>query len=73
MDPILNTALVEDRRRRCPCGPVAQHHYALCRECWAVTSWRHEILRTRYHAIPSRTRAATWKLGSSRGRRCCFM
>ena len=38
--PILVAALAEDRRRRCPCGAVAQQPYGLCRECQAVAVWR---------------------------------
>ena len=40
--PILIAALAEDRRRRCPCGAVAQQPYGLCRECRAVAVWRRE-------------------------------
>ena len=40
--PILIAALVEDRRRRCPCGAVAQQPYGLCRECQAAAIWRRE-------------------------------
>jgi len=45
--PILIAALVEDRRRQCPCGAVAQQPYGLCRECQAVTVWRRDTERTR--------------------------
>ncbi len=57
MHPILITALVEDRRRRCPCGAVAQQRYGLCRECQVAAVWQQETARTRHHAIPSWTRA----------------
>jgi hypothetical protein len=61
MHPILIAALAEDRRRRCPCGAVAQRNYGLCHECQAVTAWRQETVWTRYHAIPCWTRARTGK------------
>lgn len=57
MHPILSTALAEDRRRRCPCGAVAQQRYDLCYECQAASVWRPETTRTRHRAIPSWTRA----------------
>ena len=44
---ILVAALAEDRRRRCPCGAVAQHPQGLCRACQAVAAWRRETQRTR--------------------------
>jgi hypothetical protein len=59
MHPILITALAEDRRRRCPCGAVAQQRYGLCRECQVAAGWRPETARTRNHAISSWTRART--------------
>jgi hypothetical protein len=57
--PILIAALVEDRRRRCPCGAVAQQLYGLCRECQAVAVWRRETQRTRRRGALNRTRAGT--------------
>ncbi len=61
MHPILITALTDERRRRCPCGAVAQQRYGLCHECQAVAVWRKETVRTRHYAIPSWTRARTGK------------
>ena len=59
--PILVAALAEDRRRRCPCGAVAQQPYGLCRECQAVAAWRRETARTRRRAAPTWTHAGTVK------------
>ena len=59
--PILIAALVEDRRRRCPCEAVAQQPQGLCRECQAVAVWRRETERTRRRAAPNWTRAGTVK------------
>ena len=59
--PILIAALVEDRRRRCPCGAVAQQPYGLCRECQAAAVWRRETARTSRRATPSWTHAGTAK------------
>jgi len=59
--PILIAALVEDRRRRCPCGAVAQQPYGLCRECQAVAVWRRGTERTKRRGAPNRTRAGTLK------------
>ncbi len=60
--PILIAALVEDRRRRCPCGAAAQQQpYGLCRECQAVAVWRRETTRTSRRATPSWTHAGTAK------------
>jgi hypothetical protein len=33
MNPVLVTALAEDRHRRCPCGVVTQQPYRVCRNC----------------------------------------
>jgi len=57
MHPILITALAEDRRRRCPCGAVAQQRYGLRHECQVAAVWRQETARTRHRAIPNWTRA----------------
>ena len=57
MNPILVTALAEDRRRRCPCGAVAQQRDGLCRECRAVAVWHQETSRTRRRAIPTCARS----------------
>ena len=51
--PILIAALAEDRRRRCPCGAVAQQPYGLCRECQAVAAWRRETARTAAAPLPA--------------------
>ena len=59
--PILIAALVEDRRRRCPCGAVAQQPYGLCRECQAAAVWRRETTRTSRRASPSWIHAGTGK------------
>ena len=59
--PILIAALVEDRRRRCPCGAVAQQPYGLCRECQAAAVWRRETARTSRRATPIWTHAGTAK------------
>ena len=59
--PILVAALAEDRRRRCPCGAVAQQPYGLCRECQAAAVWRCETTRTSRRGAPSWTRAGTSK------------
>ena len=59
--PILIAALVEGRRRRCPCGAVAQQPCGLCRQCQAAVIWRHETTRTNRGATPSRTHAGTTK------------
>jgi hypothetical protein len=59
--PILIAALVEDRRRQCPCGAVAQQPYGLCRERQAVVVWRRETKRTKRRGTPNRTRAGTLK------------
>jgi hypothetical protein len=61
--PILIAALVEDRRRRCPCGVVAPQPYGLCRECQAVAVWRCEGGQSSRRAAPHMTRA-----GSGRAR-----
>jgi hypothetical protein len=58
---ILVAALAEDRRRRCPCGAVAQQPYGLCRECQAVTVWRRETKRTRRRGAPSWMRTGSLK------------
>ena len=58
---ILVAALAEDRRRRCPCGAVAQKPYGLCRECQAVTVWRRETRRTRRRGAPNWMRTGTGK------------
>ncbi len=57
--PILIAALVEDRRRRCPCGAAAQQPYGLCRECQATAAWRRKTERTGRRTAPNRTRAGT--------------
>ena len=59
--PILVAALVEDRRRQCPCRAVAQQPYGLCRECQAAAVWRRETARTSRRAAPNWTRAGTLK------------
>ena len=58
---ILVAALAEDRRRRCPCGAVAQQPYGLCRECQAVAVWRRETKRTSRRGDPKWTRTGTFK------------
>jgi len=53
MHPILITALVEDRWRRCPCGAGAQRRYGLCRGGRVAAVWWPERARTRHRAVPS--------------------
>ena len=60
--PILVATHVEDPRRRCPCGAVAQQPYGLCRECQAAAVWRRETARTSRRATPSWTHAGTAKV-----------
>ena len=57
--PILIAALVGDRRRRCPCGAVAQQPYGPCRECQAAVVWRSTTARTNRRAAPNRTHAGS--------------
>ncbi len=59
--PILIAALVEDRRRWCPCGAVTQPPYGLCRDCQAVAVWRRETERARRRDAPNWTHARTLK------------
>ena len=59
--PILITALVEDRRRRCRCGAVAQQPYGRYRECQACAVWRRDTERTRRRGAPDWTRAGSLK------------
>ena len=59
--PILIAALVEDRRRQCPCRTVASQTDGLCRECKAVVVWRRETERTRRRGAPNWARAGTPK------------
>jgi hypothetical protein len=59
--PILIAALVEDRRRRCPCGAVAQKPYGACYECQAVAVSRCETAQTRRRVAPNWIRAGTLK------------
>ena len=59
--PILAAALVENRRRRCPCGAVAQQPYGLCRQCQATAVRRRETTWTSHRATPSWTHAGTAK------------
>lgn len=57
--PILVAALVEDRRRGCLCGMVAQQPYCLCLDCRAAAIWRRETTLTSRRA--SWTHAGTAK------------
>ena len=57
--PILVAALVEDRRRTCPCGAVSNHPDGLCRQCQATVVWRRETTRTNRCATPGWKRAGT--------------
>jgi hypothetical protein len=59
--PILITALVEDRRRRCRCGAVAQQPYGRYRECQACAVWRRKTERTRRRGGPNWTCAGSLK------------
>jgi hypothetical protein len=58
---ILIAALVEDQRRLCSCGAVAQQPHSLCRECQAVTVWRRDTERTRRRGAPNWTRVRSLK------------
>jgi hypothetical protein len=60
--PILIAVLVDYRRRRCPCGAVAQQPYGLCRECQAAMVWRRKTTRTSRCATLSRPHAGTAKV-----------
>ena len=55
--PILIAALVEDRRRRCPCGAVSHHPYGACRECQATVVRQGKTTRTDRRSTPNWTRA----------------
>ena len=59
--PILTATLVKDRRRRCPCGAVAQQPYGLRRECQAVAVWRREAGQSGRRATFRLTHAGTGK------------
>ena len=59
--PILIAALVEDQRRWCPCGAVAQQPYGLCRECQAVAVWRREAGQSSRRTTHRLTHAGTGK------------
>jgi hypothetical protein len=59
--PILIAALVEDQRRRCPCGTVAPQPHGRCRECQAVAAWCREAERTRCRGASNWTHAGTLK------------
>ena len=55
--PILIAALVEDRRRGCPCGAVSHHPDGLCRECQAAVVRRRKTKRMDRRSTPNWTRA----------------
>ncbi len=55
--PILIAALVEDRRRRCPCGAVSHHPDGLCREGRATVVRRRKTTRTDRRSTLNWTRA----------------
>ena len=59
--PILLAALVEDRRRQCPCMAVAPESYGPCRRCRAAAIWRHETTWTSRSATPNQTHSRTAK------------
>jgi hypothetical protein len=46
----IKTVLAVDRRRRCPCGAVAERPGKFCRKCQARMAWRR-----RYDATNRRT------------------
>lgn len=56
---LLVATLAEGRRRRCPCGAVAQQPYGLCRKCQAVAVWLRETKRTRRRGARNWTRTGT--------------
>jgi hypothetical protein len=59
--PILAAALVEDRRRRCPCGAVSWQRYGLCRQCRAAAAWRYEAGQPSRRTTSGLTREGTGK------------
>jgi hypothetical protein len=59
--PALVAALVEDRRRQCPCGAVSRQGYGLCRECRAAAVWRCEARQPARHSAPGLTHEETGK------------
>src|SRR5258707_5130081 len=61
--PNLVASLVEDRRRRCPCGVATHQPDGLCRECQAVAAWRRETTRTNRRTTPTRTHVGTTRAG----------
>jgi hypothetical protein len=44
--PRLIAPPADDRRRRCPCGAVAERPDRLCRKCHARMAWRRRTTRT---------------------------
>jgi hypothetical protein len=52
----LIVALVEARRRQCPCGAVAERPDGLCRKCQARVAWRRKVIRTPRRANRRHTR-----------------
>ena len=59
--PILIAALVEDWRRRCPCGAVARQPCGLCRECRIAAIVRCETEQSSRRATPRLTHAGIGK------------
>jgi hypothetical protein len=59
--PILIASLVEDQRRRCPCGAVTRQPFGLCRECEAAAVWQRETARSNRRAAARTTYARTRK------------
>jgi hypothetical protein len=46
MNPQLIAALLDDRRRSCPCGARTDQHFSLCRKCQARATWRRHHQRS---------------------------
>jgi hypothetical protein len=60
--PVLVAALVEDRRRQCPCGTVSRQRYGLCRECRAAAVWRRQAGQPSRRTAPGQTHEGTGKV-----------
>jgi len=51
MHPNLIAALVEDRRKACPCGAVSEQPHHPCRKCLARLVWRRDARRPPPNAV----------------------
>ena len=63
MHPNLIAALVEDRRRSCPCGAVTGQPHQLCRKCLARMIWRRHTSRRSRSVVRHQARPAHPRLG----------